>query len=145
MVQFCSVLLMATTLVWSVAAVDAVQQPATASAEKPCAEKIAFFGDSITEGGRYLTHMQLFSALRHPGEGSECYNVGKSGDTAKGGLSRWGWDGKSVGADRVFVMFGMNDSRRSTLPTSAPTNAATPPDARESSRTTAGTWTRFLT
>ena len=46
-------------------------------------EKVAFFGDSITEGGRYLTHMQLFSALRHPGAGIECYNVGKGGDTAK--------------------------------------------------------------
>ena len=87
-------------------------------------EKVAFFGDSITEGGRYLTHMQLFSALRHPGEGVECYNVGKSGDTSKGGLTRWGWDGKPVAPDRVFVMFGMNDSQCSTLPTAAPTNAA---------------------
>ena len=86
--------------------------------------KVAFFGDSITEGGRYLTHMQLFSALRHPGEGVECHNVGKSGDTAKGGLTRWSWEGRPVAADRVFVMFGMNDSKRSTLPTAAPTNAA---------------------
>ena len=95
---------------------------ATAASVVP--EKVAFFGDSITEGGRYLTHLQLFSALRHPGAGVECYNVGKSGDTAKGGLTRWEWDGKPVAADRVFVMFGMNDSQRHTLPTPAPTNAA---------------------
>ena len=87
-------------------------------------EKVVFFGDSITEAGRFVTHVQLFSALRHPGEGIECYNIGKGGDSAAGGLTRWAWDAAPIKPDCVVVMFGMNDSERDTLPTSAPTNAA---------------------
>ena len=87
-------------------------------------EKAVFLGDSITENGQYLAHLQLFSALRHPGKGIECYNVGKSGDTSDGGVRRWPTQGKGFQPGKVFVMFGMNDSRRDTLLTPMPTNEA---------------------
>ena len=85
-------------------------------------ERIAFFGDSITHGGRYVGYLQLFAALRHPGWDVRCYNTGVSGDTAAGGVRRWDWD--VLGAyrpTRAFVMFGMNDVGRDNSRTATPT------------------------
>lgn len=75
-------------------------------------ERVAFFGDSITHGGRYVGYLQLFAALRHPGWNVRCLNAGISGDTATGGLDRWDWDLLAMKPDRVFTMFGMNDVGR---------------------------------
>ena len=72
-------------------------------------ERVAFLGDSITQGGRYLGYLQLFHNLRHPGSRTTFLNVGVSGDTATGGLKRFDWDVAPQKPDRVFVMFGMND------------------------------------
>src|SRR5574344_2217342 len=73
------------------------------------AERIAFLGDSITQGGRYLGYVQLFKALRHPGSRDVVMGVGVSGDVASGGVRRFDWDVEPLRPDRVFVMFGMND------------------------------------
>ena len=86
-------------------------------------ERIAFFGDSITHGGKYVGYLQLFAALRHPGWNVRCLNLGISGDTAGGGVGRWDWDVLAVKPDRAFVMFGMNDVDRDSYATSAPTDA----------------------
>lgn len=86
-------------------------------------ERIAFFGDSITHGGRYWAYLQLFAALRHPGWNVRCFNAGISGDTAGGGIGRWDWDVKSLKPDRAFVMFGMNDVDRDAYATTTPTEA----------------------
>ena len=72
-------------------------------------ERVAFLGDSITQGGRYLGYLQLFHNLRHPGSRTTFLNAGVSGDTATGGLKRFDWDVAPQKPDRVFVMFGMND------------------------------------
>lgn len=72
-------------------------------------DRVAFLGDSITQGGRYLGYLQLFHCLRHSGSRAEFLNVGVSGDTAKGGLSRFDWDVAPLKPNRVFMMFGMND------------------------------------
>jgi len=86
-------------------------------------ERIAFFGDSITHGGRYVGYLQLFAALRHPGWNVRCCNTGISGDWAGGGLSRWDWDVMSFKPHRTFVMFGMNDVGRDSYPLKTPTPA----------------------
>jgi len=75
-------------------------------------ERVAFFGDSITHGGRYVAYLQLFASLRHPGWNVRCLNAGISGDTATGALDRWDWDLLAMKPDRVFSMFGMNDVGR---------------------------------
>ena len=72
-------------------------------------ERVTFLGDSITHGGLYHANLQLFWDLRFPGSGTRLMNCGVSGGTAGGGVARWGRDVLPQNADRVFVMFGMND------------------------------------
>ena len=86
-------------------------------------ERIAFYGDSITHGGRYVGYLQLFASLRHPGWNVRCYNTGISGDTAAGAIGRWDWDVLSYRPDRAFLMFGMNDVNRDSYRSTTPTEA----------------------
>lgn len=84
-------------------------------------ERVAFFGDSITHGGKYIFYLQLFQNLRRPGSGTRLLNAGISGDTAGGGIGRWKDDVLAMKPDRVFAMFGMNDVSRSSWATTEPT------------------------
>ena len=54
-------------------------------------------------------NLQLFWDLRYPGSGTRLMNCGVSGGSAGGGAARWKSDVLPQRADRVFVMFGMND------------------------------------
>lgn len=72
-------------------------------------ERVAFFGDSITHGGRWHVYLQLFWSTRYPGSDVRIMNCGIAGDTASGSLSRIRTDLFELKPDRVFVMFGMND------------------------------------
>jgi lysophospholipase L1-like esterase len=72
-------------------------------------ERIVFFGDSITHGGKSHMLVLLAQAVRHPGSNVMIMNGGISGDTAGGGLKRLDCDILSKNPDRVFIMFGMND------------------------------------
>lgn len=76
------------------------------------AERVTFLGDSITHGGSYHVDLQLYWDLRHPGSGTRLMNCGISGESATNGVRRWSWDVVPQQADRVFVMFGMNDVGR---------------------------------
>ena len=75
-------------------------------------ERIVCFGDSITHGGSYILYAQLFCDLRRPGSNITFLNAGISGDSAGGGVGRWGHDVAPMKPDRVLVMFGMNDVGR---------------------------------
>ncbi|MBQ7178792.1 MAG: SGNH/GDSL hydrolase family protein, partial [Victivallales bacterium] len=72
-------------------------------------ERVVFLGDSITMGGGYVFHLQLFEELRHPGAGAVLINAGVSGDSTNEGCKRWGYDVMPMNPERVFVMFGVND------------------------------------
>ena len=72
-------------------------------------EHVAFLGDSITRQAWYLGYLQLYANLAVKGGDVKLVNAGVSGDTAAGALERYEWDVRPVEADRVFVMFGMND------------------------------------
>ena len=74
-------------------------------------EKVLFFGDSITHGGRYIAFLQLFLDSRGI-PGTELHNAGISGGTATGGLRRIQHDVIARKPDRVFILFGMNDVGR---------------------------------
>ena len=41
-------------------------------------ERVVFFGDSITHGGGYIFHIQMFEDLRYPGSGTVMLNAGIS-------------------------------------------------------------------
>ncbi|MBR4672886.1 MAG: SGNH/GDSL hydrolase family protein [Victivallales bacterium] len=84
-------------------------------------ERVVFFGDSITHGGGYIFHIQMFEDLRYPGSGTVMLNAGISGDTAAGGCRRWDYEVLPMNPDRVFVMFGMNDVGRSNYKSTEPT------------------------
>lgn len=75
-------------------------------------ETVVFMGDSITHCDWYVTDIQLFWALRHPGSGVRVLNAGRSGDSAWGALGRYDEEVLPDHPDRVFVMFGMNDVGR---------------------------------
>ena len=72
-------------------------------------ERVGFFGDSISEAGSQAFYLEYLSAIRHPGRGARVANMGRSGDTSWGGAARWARESAAQAADRVFVMFGMND------------------------------------
>ncbi len=84
-------------------------------------ERIVFLGDSITHGGGYIFHIQMFEDLRYPGSGTVMMNAGISGDTAGGGCRRWDYEVLPMKPDRVFVMFGMNDVGITFYKTTEPT------------------------
>lgn len=86
-------------------------------------ERIAFFGDSITHGGKYIYYLQLWENLRNPGSGVRLLNCGISGDTAGDALGRLSVDLLPMKPDRVVAMFGMNDVGRSSYATAEPTEA----------------------
>ncbi len=83
-------------------------------------ERVAFYGDSITHGGRYIYYLQIFQDLRHPGSNVRLINAGRSGDTANGGLRRFNRDLLPFKPDRAFLMFGMNDIGRNNWKSATP-------------------------
>ena len=87
-------------------------------------ERVVFFGDSITHGGKYLYYLQLLENLRHPGSGVRLLNGGISGGSAASGLPRFEADILGKRPDRIFVMFGMNDVGRGNYADFRPSEAA---------------------
>ena len=87
-------------------------------------ERVAFFGDSISQNGYHVAQLELFMALMRPGLNVRIDNVGCSGETAGKALVRWPWDGSPGKYDRVFIMFGMNDVRRDLWAHVEPKDAA---------------------
>lgn len=78
-------------------------------------------GDSITHTGTYHAWVHLFYLTRFPGQDLEVLNGGIAGDTAAGGLRRFGWD---IGPQRgtvATVDFGMNDVGRGLYAPATPT------------------------
>ncbi len=77
-------------------------------------DRICFMGDSITNAGDYMCHINLYYATRFPQDKISFYNCGISGDVAPGVLSRM---------DNVFsyrptaaaLMIGLNDARAALL------------------------------
>ena len=84
-------------------------------------EKVLFFGDSITHGGRYIAFFQLLLDSRGIA-GTDMMNAGISGGTATGGLRRIQHDVIDRKPDRVFILFGMNDVGRWLYKTDSPQN-----------------------
>ena len=79
------------------------------AANKGTGERYAFYGDSITHAGDYVSDLQLWEALRHPGKARTMINVGVAGETQRTCLYRFDTDLLEESPTRVFLTFGMND------------------------------------
>lgn len=73
------------------------------------AERIVFYGDSITEQNRYTGLVETFLLSRYPDKHLDFFNYGWSGDTARGGNARWVRDAAGAKPTLLFADFGMND------------------------------------
>jgi lysophospholipase L1-like esterase len=81
-------------------------------------ERVAFIGDSITHGGMYRPYIETFYATRFPERRVVTFNVGISGDSAKGGFERssltgegfWESDLRRYKPTAAVIMLGMNDA-----------------------------------
>ena len=93
-------------------------------------ERVVFIGDSITHAGFYHSYIQTFYATRFPDRNIIIYNLGISGDTAKGGYQRtsgnndylWESDVLSYNPTAAIIMLGMNDASTSILKNSKSPN-----------------------
>lgn len=75
-------------------------------------QKVCFYGDSITHGGRFHYVMYDYYLTRFPEAKIRFYNAGVAGDTAGGAMTRIEEDVFSLNPDVVILMFGMNDVGR---------------------------------
>ena len=96
-----------TVLVLCAAGVRAADAPAPVALEDE--ETVVFYGDSITEQNLYPAYLETFFASRFPSKTIASFNMGWSGDTARGGNQRFDRDVAPIEPTLVFVNFGMND------------------------------------
>jgi lysophospholipase L1-like esterase len=100
-------LVIGTLLVLCGAGVRAADPPAPVALGDE--ETIVIYGDSITEQNLYPAYLETFFASRFPSKRVASFNLGWSGDTARGGNQRFERDVAPVEPTLVFVNFGMND------------------------------------
>ncbi|HEU5117702.1 MAG TPA: SGNH/GDSL hydrolase family protein, partial [Isosphaeraceae bacterium] len=84
-------------------------------------EKVVFFGDSITQGGHYVTYVEAFLMTRFPEQSFSVINHGISSETVSGtseadhspkrpnALDRFERDVLNYKPDVLVACFGMND------------------------------------
>jgi lysophospholipase L1-like esterase len=72
-------------------------------------DRIVFQGDSITEQYQYSTDIELYLTTRFPRWNLTFINAGISGDTARGGASRFAAHVLAEKPTAVTIDFGMND------------------------------------
>jgi len=85
----------------------------TASAEVfKDGQKVCFYGDSITHGGRFHYMIYDYYVTRFPAADIQCFNAGVGGDTAGGAMTRIDEDVFAKNPNVIVMMFGMNDVGR---------------------------------
>jgi len=72
-------------------------------------ERVAFYGDSVTHHGYYVTPVQTFYYTRYPGRDVRIWNCGVGGETAGEAAWRFDLDILPRKPTSVAVLFGMND------------------------------------
>ena len=73
-------------------------------------DRVAFVGNSITDGGHYHSYIWLYYMTRFPGEKMWMMNCGIGGDTGEHILKRLDGDVFSKKPNVITLSFGMNDS-----------------------------------
>lgn len=77
-------------------------------------DRIAFYGDSITEQQLYTNYVESYLAARFPELKLTFFNAGAGGDTAPGAARRLQRDVLNLKPTVVTLCFGMNDGQRRT-------------------------------
>lgn len=73
-------------------------------------DRIAFTGNSITDGGHYHSYIWLYYMTRFPERKIQIFNAGIGGDATREMARRFDLDVLSRKPNRIFLTFGMNDS-----------------------------------
>ena len=73
-------------------------------------DRIAFLGDSITNGGQYHKYIFTYWATRHPEMGIRYVNKGVHSDFVRGGIGRLEFDVLKEKPNKIVINYGMNDS-----------------------------------
>lgn len=73
-------------------------------------DRIAFLGNSITDGGHYHSYVWLYYMTRFPNERIEIFNSGIGGDVIKMMYDRLDDDVLTHHPDVIVLTFGMNDT-----------------------------------
>jgi lysophospholipase L1-like esterase len=73
-------------------------------------DKVAFVGNSITDGGHYHSDIWLYYMTRFPNQRITCYNVGIGGDNVKQMYDRFDYEVLPKHPTIMTLTWGMNDS-----------------------------------
>ena len=73
-------------------------------------DRVAFVGNSITDGGHYHSYIWLYYMTRFPSEQMWMANCGIGGDTAEDILRRFDGDVVAKNPSVITLTFGMNDT-----------------------------------
>ncbi len=73
-------------------------------------DRVAFVGNSITDGGHYHSYIWLYYMTHFPFEEMQMFNCGIGGDTSKDILERLDGDVFAKRPNVISVTFGMNDT-----------------------------------
>lgn len=95
------------TLAWGLAALGASAQQVTPF---KAGDRVAFVGNSITDGGHYHSYIWLYYMTRFPSEKMTIMNCGIGGDTGEHILNRLDGDVFAKRPNILTLSFGMNDS-----------------------------------
>lgn len=87
-------------------------QPARSQTISPfkSGDRIAFVGNSITDGGHYHSYIWLYYMTRFPNERITCINAGIGGDALPQILARFDDDVLTKHPNVITVTWGMNDT-----------------------------------
>src|ERR1700760_3659916 len=73
-------------------------------------DRVAFVGNSITDGGHYHSYIWLYYMTHYPNMRITCYNVGIGGDNVKQMYDRFEYEVLPKKPTIMALTWGMNDS-----------------------------------
>jgi hypothetical protein len=73
-------------------------------------DKVAFVGNSITDGGHYHSYIWLYYMTHYPNMRITCYNIGIGGDNVKQMYDRFEYEVLPLKPTVMTLTWGMNDS-----------------------------------
>jgi len=74
-------------------------------------ERVAFLGNSITDGGRYHSYIWLYYMTHFPNRNIRCFNVGIGGDNVKQMADRFNYEIIPLRPTVMTLTWGMNDTK----------------------------------
>src|ERR1700743_3500905 len=73
-------------------------------------DRIAFLGNSITDGGHYHSYIWLYYMTHYPNQRITCFNVGVGGDNVKQMSNDFEYEVLTKNPNIMTLTWGINDS-----------------------------------